>query len=55
MNSPNSPKKWKDALLRSSLPLEHIIAQKLSKIGIYVSGEYTYLRPNEDGINTEFS
>ena len=55
MNSSNKSNKWKDALLRSSLPLEHLIAQKLSKSGIYVSGEYTYLRPNENEINTEFS
>lgn len=55
-SSNNSNKKtWKDFLLRSSLPLEHLIAQKLSKLGIYVAGEYTYLRPNENGIGTEFS
>jgi hypothetical protein len=55
MGSSDTSNKWKDALLRSSLPLEHLIAQKLGQSGIYVSGEFTYLRPNENGVSTEFS
>lgn len=57
MNSSSNSNKWKgkDALLRSSLPLEHLVAQKLSRLGVYVGGEFTYLRPNENGISTEFS
>lgn len=55
MNSPNKSKKWKDVLLSSGLPLEHLVSKKLSELGIYVSGEYSYLRPNENGIDTEFS
>ena len=50
-----SSSKWKDPLLRSSLPLEYLIAKKLNDIGVYVSGEYSYLRPNENGLMTEFS
>jgi hypothetical protein len=51
----NNSNQWKDALLRSSLPLEYLVAQKFRQLGIFVSGEYTYLRHNENGINTEFS
>jgi hypothetical protein len=54
-NSSNNAKKWKDALLRSSLPLEYLVAQKLDELGIFVSGEYSYLRLNETGVITEFS
>lgn len=47
--------KWKDALLKTSLPLELLVAEKLDAAGFWVSGEYTYLRTNESGADTEFS
>ncbi len=50
-----SEDKWKDYLLRSSLPLEQIVAEKLEKHGFYIAGEYAYTRPNESDIETEFS
>jgi hypothetical protein len=46
---------WKDALLRTSLPLEYLVADKLSNLKFGIQGEYHYLRPNEQGIQTEFS
>lgn len=48
-------KKWKDALLKSSLPLEHLAAEVLDRNDVYVSGEYTYSRFNEIGEETTFS
>jgi hypothetical protein len=48
-------KSWKDGLLRSSLPLEQLVAEVLAKRKFYVCGEYSYLRKNENGIETEFS
>ena len=48
-------KKWKDALLRTSLPLEYLVAEQLSDLRFGIQGEYYYLRPNEQGIPTEFS
>lgn len=48
-------KKWKDALLRTSLPLEYLVAELLSASGFGIHGEYHYLRPNENGVPTEFS
>jgi len=47
--------KWKDALLKTSLPLEYLVADKLSNLRFGIQGEYHYLRPNEQGIQTEFS
>ena len=47
--------KWKDALLKSGLPLEHIVADYLVKENFEITGQYSYLRPNELGISTEFS
>lgn len=47
--------KWKDALLKTSLPLEYLVADKLSKHGFLVVGEFSYSRSNEQGIDTEFS
>ena len=46
---------WKDALLKTSLPLEYLVADKLSNLRFGIQGEYHYLRPNEQGIQTEFS
>ena len=48
-------KKWKDSLLKSGLPLEYLIIDMLHRHNIIVDGEYTFIRPNEHGINTEFS
>lgn len=47
--------KWKDYLLKTSLPLEYLVAEKLSELRYGIQGEYHYLRPNEQGIITEFS
>ena len=47
--------RWKDYLLKSSLPLEQMVSEKLEKHKFYVSGEYTYSRTNEHEIETEFS
>jgi hypothetical protein len=47
--------KWKDALLKTSLPLEYLVAKKLTDLKFGIHGEYHYLRPNEQGIQTEFS
>jgi len=48
-------KKWKDALLKTSLPLEYLVTEQLSDLRFGIQGEYHYLRPNEQGIPTEFS
>lgn len=48
-------KKWKNALLKTSLPLEYLVAEQLSDLRFGIQGEYHYLRPNEQGIPTEFS
>jgi hypothetical protein len=50
-----SDKKWKDSLLKTGLPLEYLVAEKLSELKYGIQGEYRYLRPNEQGIPTEFS
>lgn len=50
-----SDKKWKELLLKSSLPLEHVIATKLSDLNWTVWGQYPYTRSNESGRDTEFS
>jgi hypothetical protein len=50
-----SNKKWKDALLKTSLPLEYVVAGLLNDLGFGIQGEYHYLRPNESGLSTEFS
>lgn len=47
--------KWKNALLKTSLPLEYLVANILSEQGYFVWGEFSYSRSNEQGINTEFS
>jgi hypothetical protein len=47
--------KWKDHLLRSSLPLEQLVAEAMERHGLYVAGEYPYTRPNELELDREFS
>jgi len=47
--------KWKDALLKTSLPLEHIVAERLGKKGFDIWGEFSFIRENEQGVETEFS
>jgi hypothetical protein len=47
--------KWKDALLKTSLPLEYLVAEKLEKKDFGLWGEFSYTRKNEQGIDTEFS
>jgi hypothetical protein len=50
-----SNKKLKDSLLKTSMPLEYLVAEKLSELKYGIQGEYHYLRPNETGVPTEFS
>jgi hypothetical protein len=47
--------RWKDSLLKSSLPLEHVVSEQLESDGWEVWGQYSYSRRNESGIDTEFS
>jgi hypothetical protein len=47
--------KWKAALLKTSLPLELLVAEQLKAAGVFVLGEYQYSRVNEEGLPTEFS
>jgi hypothetical protein len=47
--------KWKDNLLKSSLPLEQIVWEKIEAHDFTVFGEFAYNRPNEQGVDTEFS
>lgn len=47
--------RWKENLLKSSLPLEQLVSEKLENKNLYISGEYPYIKPNEQDINTEFS
>jgi len=51
----NQSSKWKDFLLKSSLPLEHIVSEELERQSFYVVGEYAYQKANENSIQTEFS
>lgn len=48
-------KSWKENLLKSSLPLEYETACILAANDILVNGEYSYVRPNENNIDTDFS
>lgn len=50
-----SDAKWKDFLLKSGLPFEHLVAEILARRKWYVDGQYSYSRRNETGIHTEFS
>lgn len=47
--------RWKEFLLKSSLPLEQLVSEKLELQGLYVVGEYPYTRYNEQNMQTEFS
>jgi len=47
--------KWKDALLRSSVPLEYLVARHAHEHGFGVFGEYAYLRQSDVGTEPEFS
>ncbi|HEY1059494.1 MAG TPA: hypothetical protein VGE55_12260 [Limnobacter sp.] len=47
--------KWKESLLKSSLPLEHAVAELLAKNDWHVWGQYSYSRKNENGLGTDFS
>lgn len=53
MSEPKASK-WKDSLLKSSLPLEHIVSEGIERQSFYVAGEYVYQKPNENNILTEF-
>lgn len=46
---------WKEHLLKSSLPLEQIVAEKVSSKGFLIGGEFAYLRNNEQDNSVEFS
>ncbi len=48
-------KSWKENLLKSSLPLEYETSLILNANRILVNGEYSYARPNENGVVTDFS
>lgn len=48
-------KKWKNALLKTGLPLEFDVGSILEKYELYISGEFSYTRKNENGMDTEFS
>ncbi|PKP23042.1 MAG: hypothetical protein CVU05_01305 [Bacteroidetes bacterium HGW-Bacteroidetes-21] len=47
--------KWKDFLLKSSIPLEYEVMQLLSENGCVGNYEYTYLREDENEVINEFS
>ncbi|SFN25002.1 hypothetical protein [Salegentibacter flavus] len=47
--------KWKDFLLKSSLPLEYEVKQKLKDLGFWTEYDFSYLRNNENNVLTEFS
>lgn len=48
-------KKWKDFLLKSSIPLEYEVKQLLDKYGCVSNYEFTYLRHDENEVVNEFS
>jgi hypothetical protein len=48
-------RRWKDYLLKSSLPLEHVVRKKLELAGFHGLGAFSYLRSNEHGNRAEFS
>ncbi|HEX8904068.1 MAG TPA: hypothetical protein VF771_04460, partial [Longimicrobiaceae bacterium] len=55
MTSEKATKKWKAALLKTSLPLEVVVSEKLSHLHFDVWGEHAYVRANEQNVPTEFS
>ena len=44
-----------DVLLKSGLPLEHVVAKKLADKAFNVLGTYSYAKYSEAGIEKEFS
>ena len=48
-------KSWKDLLLSTGLPLEHDVKKYLEDRGCIASHEYTYLKPDEQGYEKQFS
>jgi len=53
--SKKNDKDWKDAFLKSGLPLENDVKKYLDKKGCVGHLEYSYLRPNREQELTEFS
>ncbi|WP_347157457.1 hypothetical protein [Pontibacter chitinilyticus] len=51
----DSSSKWKDFLLKSSVPLEYEVKRLLDNYGCLSTFEYTYLRKDENQILNEFS
>jgi hypothetical protein len=51
----NDPSKWKNALLKSGLPLEVVVGGVFSRLGFHSSGEFAYLRPRTASPESEFS
>ncbi|WP_312352017.1 hypothetical protein [Sphingobacterium multivorum] len=48
-------KHWKDLLLKSGLPFEYEVKEKLSKIGCIVEDEYIYSKADENNMQKDFS
>lgn len=48
-------KKWKDFLLKSSIPLEYEVKKLMDEYGCVSNYEFTYLRENENKVEHEFS
>jgi hypothetical protein len=48
-------KSWKDALLRSGVPLEADVKRYLEKRGCIVNFEFSYLKPDEHEVERQFS
>jgi hypothetical protein len=48
-------KSWKDLLLSTGLPLENDVKKYLESRGCIASHEYTYLKPDEQGHEKQFS
>jgi hypothetical protein len=54
MNS-KTDSSWKQALLKTSLPLEFLVAERLAAREYESADEFSYMRTNEHGVETEFS
>jgi hypothetical protein len=48
-------KNWKENLFRSGLPFEQVVAEKLTRMGFFVVGEFAYLRQDTNREEKEFS
>jgi hypothetical protein len=46
---------WKDTLLSTGLPLEYSVRRVIENLGLIGSREFSYIRNNENGFQTEFS